>query len=193
MNVLVCTPGRLLQHMDETPGFDAGQIQALVLDEADRILDMGFSATLNAILQNLPQERQTMLFSATQTKSIKDLARLSLKAPEYIAVHADAAMPTPVKLQQVRQCNIMILQICMLSARAEAPCWLGCCHPCLGQIKLSDPQAALTIQKLLLSLPEGIDNLCLSFMLVCMQHSASLLSTCLCKHGANAHPCKMVA
>ncbi|DBB17176.1 TPA: hypothetical protein ACH3X3_014243 [Trebouxia sp. C0006] len=100
MNMLVCTPGRLLQHMDETPGFDASQIQILVLDEADRILDMGFSATLNAILQNLPQERQTMLFSATQTKSVKDLARLSLKAPEYIAVHAEAAMPTPVKLQQ---------------------------------------------------------------------------------------------
>ncbi|KAL0034107.1 hypothetical protein WJX79_009163 [Trebouxia sp. C0005] len=100
MNMLVCTPGRLLQHMDETPGFDASQIQVLVLDEADRILDMGFSATLNAILHNLPQERQTMLFSATQTKSVKDLARLSLKAPEYIAVHAEAAMPTPVKLQQ---------------------------------------------------------------------------------------------
>ncbi len=102
MNMLVCTPGRLLQHMDETPGFDASQIQILVLDEADRILDMGFSATLNAILHNLPQERQTMLFSATQTKSVKDLARLSLEAPEYIAVHAEAAMPTPVKLQQVQ-------------------------------------------------------------------------------------------
>jgi ATP-dependent RNA helicase DDX10/DBP4 len=102
MNMLVCTPGRLLQHMDETPGFDASQVQVLVLDEADRILDMGFAATLNAILHNLPQERQTMLFSATQTKSVKDLARLSLKAPEYIAVHAEAAMPTPVKFQQVR-------------------------------------------------------------------------------------------
>ncbi|KAL3133940.1 hypothetical protein ABBQ32_008387 [Trebouxia sp. C0010 RCD-2024] len=100
MNMLVCTPGRLLQHMDETPGFDASQVQVVVLDEADRILDMGFSATLNAILQNLPQERQTMLFSATQTKSVKDLARLSLKDPEFIAVHAEAAMPTPVKLQQ---------------------------------------------------------------------------------------------
>ena len=40
MNILVCTPGRLLHHMDETPGFDASQLQALVLDEADRILDM---------------------------------------------------------------------------------------------------------------------------------------------------------
>ena len=42
-----------------------------VLDEADRILDMGFSATLDAILQNLPEDRQTLLFSATQTKSVK--------------------------------------------------------------------------------------------------------------------------
>ena len=44
--------------------------QVLVLDEADRILDMGFAATLNAILQNLPRQRQTLLFSATQTKSV---------------------------------------------------------------------------------------------------------------------------
>ena len=60
----------------------------------------GFSATLNAILENLPRRRQTMLFSATQTKSVKDLARLSLCEPQYIAVHAEAAAPTPVKLQQ---------------------------------------------------------------------------------------------
>lgn len=40
MNILVCTPGRLLQHMDETPGFDCSNLQVLVLDEADRILDM---------------------------------------------------------------------------------------------------------------------------------------------------------
>ena len=40
INILVCTPGRLLQHMDETPGFDCSQLQCLVLDEADRILDL---------------------------------------------------------------------------------------------------------------------------------------------------------
>ena len=45
MNVLVCTPGRLLQHMDESPGFDASQLQVLVLDEADRILDLVRGAT----------------------------------------------------------------------------------------------------------------------------------------------------
>ena len=71
---------------------------------------MGFAATLNAILENLPQDRQTMLFSATQTKSVKDLARLSLDAPEYIAVHAEAAMPTPVKLQQA--CKTLAFLFC---------------------------------------------------------------------------------
>lgn len=57
-----------------------------MLDEADRILDMGFSASVNAIIANLPKSRQTLLFSATQTKSVKDLARLSLHDPEYVAV-----------------------------------------------------------------------------------------------------------
>lgn len=61
-----------------------------VLDEADRILDMGFADTLNAIVENLPKTRQTLLFSATQTKSVKDLARLSLKDPEYVWVHEQA-------------------------------------------------------------------------------------------------------
>ena len=62
----------------------------LVLDEADRILDMGFADTMNAIIENLPKKRQTLLFSATQTKSVKDLARLSLKNPEYVWVHEKA-------------------------------------------------------------------------------------------------------
>ncbi|BGP17610.1 hypothetical protein JCM10213_001261 [Rhodosporidiobolus nylandii] len=91
MNILVATPGRLLQHMDQTVGFDCDNLQLLVLDEADRILDMGFSASLNAIVANLPKSRQTLLFSATQTKSVKDLARLSLKEPEYVAVRETAA------------------------------------------------------------------------------------------------------
>ncbi|KAJ3113952.1 ATP-dependent RNA helicase dbp4 [Phlyctochytrium bullatum] len=103
MNILVCTPGRLLQHMDQTPDFSCDNLQVLgkyILDEADRILDSGFATTLNAIVENLPKSRQTLLFSATQTKSVKDLARLSLKDPEYIAVHEDAETATPKLLVQ---------------------------------------------------------------------------------------------
>ncbi|KAJ7177877.1 ATP-dependent RNA helicase dbp-4 [Mycena filopes] len=86
MNILVATPGRLLQHMDQTVGFEADNLQVLVLDEADRILDMGFSRTLSALLSHLPKNRQTLLFSATQTESVSDLARLSLKDPVAIGI-----------------------------------------------------------------------------------------------------------
>lgn len=99
-NIVICTPGRLLQHMDETAAFHASSLHMLVLDEADRILDMGFADTLNAIVENLPKSRQTLLFSATQTKSVKDLARLSLKDPEYVWVHEKAKFSTPATLEQ---------------------------------------------------------------------------------------------
>ncbi|CAI8504840.1 unnamed protein product [Hanseniaspora opuntiae] len=64
--------------MDQSTGFDVSNLQMLVLDEADRCLDMGFKKTLDAIISNLPNERQTMLFSATQSQSLDSLARLSL-------------------------------------------------------------------------------------------------------------------
>jgi len=99
-NIVVCTPGRLLQHMDETVNFDCSLLKLLVLDEADRILDLGFELSMNAILENLPSERQTLLFSATQTKSVRDLARLSLVDPEHVAVHENAKYSTPHKLVQ---------------------------------------------------------------------------------------------
>ncbi|RCI01879.1 ATP-dependent RNA helicase dbp4, partial [Rhizopus stolonifer] len=100
MNILVCTPGRLLQHMDQSVGFSYDNLQMLVLDEADRIMDMGFQNTMNAIIENLPRSRQTLMFSATQTRSVKDLARLSLKDPEYVAVHEKAEHSTPKTLSQ---------------------------------------------------------------------------------------------
>lgn len=78
MHILVATPGRLLQHLEQTPGFDATTLQVLVLDEADRLLDLGFRAQITSILTYIPLSRQTLLFSATQTRSVRDLARLSL-------------------------------------------------------------------------------------------------------------------
>ncbi|KAK8867821.1 ATP-dependent RNA helicase DBP4 [Apiospora arundinis] len=100
MNILVCTPGRMLQHLDQTAGLDVTNLQILVLDEADRTLDLGFQKALDALVEHLPRERQTLLFSATQSKRVSDLARLSLKDPEYISVHESAASATPVGLSQ---------------------------------------------------------------------------------------------
>ncbi|KAJ8027409.1 putative ATP-dependent RNA helicase DDX10 [Holothuria leucospilota] len=99
-NIVVCTPGRLLQHLDTTPDFEGRNLKMLVLDEADRILDLGFKATMNAILEHIPVQRQTLLFSATQTKSVKDLARLSLQDPKYVAVHDHHEHSTPAQLEQ---------------------------------------------------------------------------------------------
>lgn len=101
MNILVATPGRLLQHLDQTFGFECDHLQVLVLDEADRILDMGFARTLSALLTHLPKSRQTLLFSATQTQSVTQLARLSLKDPTFIGVGKEQSkIDTPETLSQ---------------------------------------------------------------------------------------------
>ncbi|KAK3688091.1 P-loop containing nucleoside triphosphate hydrolase protein [Podospora appendiculata] len=100
MNILVCTPGRMLQHLDQTAGFDVDNLQILVLDEADRIMDMGFQSAVDALVEHLPKSRQTLLFSATQSKRVSDLARLSLRDPEYVSAHEEAVAATPTNLQQ---------------------------------------------------------------------------------------------
>ena len=100
MNILVGTPGRLLQHLSQTVAFNVDDMKMLVLDEADRILDMGFKKDVDAIIEYLPKERQTLLFSATQSKKVSDLARLSLQEPEYVSVHAEDKSATPKSLKQ---------------------------------------------------------------------------------------------
>ena len=99
-NILICTPGRLLQHLDENPSFSVDNLQLLVLDEADRCLDLGFSTAINSIVSSLPSPRQTLLFSATQTRTVSDLARLSLSNPVLVSVHEKSAVTTPDTLRQ---------------------------------------------------------------------------------------------
>ncbi|KAF2093646.1 ATP-dependent RNA helicase has1 [Rhizodiscina lignyota] len=88
VNLLVATPGRLLDHLQNTQGFVFKNLRALVIDEADRILEVGFEDEMRQIIKVLPKdERQTMLFSATQTTKVEDLARISLRpGPLYINV-----------------------------------------------------------------------------------------------------------
>lgn len=100
-------PGRLLHHMDQNQVFNCSTMQLLVLDEADRCLDMGFELAMNAIIEHLPPERQTLLFSATQTRSVQDLARLSLSEPVFVAPHEQAAFSTPDALAQ----NYVVVQL----------------------------------------------------------------------------------
>jgi len=83
VDVLVATPGRLLDHVAQGT-VDLSRVQALVLDEADRMLDMGFVHDVRRLLRALPSERQTLLFSATFSPAIKQLAREFMSNPEMI-------------------------------------------------------------------------------------------------------------
>lgn len=99
--LLVATPGRLLDHLQNTNGFLTKNLRALVIDEADRILEVGFEEEMRQIVALLPKDRQTLLFSATQTTKVEDLARISLKhAPIYINVHAQLDTATNENLEQ---------------------------------------------------------------------------------------------
>ncbi|HXT51413.1 MAG TPA: DEAD/DEAH box helicase [Thermoanaerobaculia bacterium] len=95
VDVVVATPGRLLDHMRQgVAKFD--RLELLVLDEADRMLDMGFLPDVERILSALPRQRQTMLFSATLPKEIVELSRRLLHDPARIDVERPSAPPTTV-------------------------------------------------------------------------------------------------
>lgn len=102
VNIVVCTPGRLLDHLQNTKGFLFRNLLALCMDEADRILEDGFEDDLRAILRLLPKERQTMLFSATQTKQVEDLARVSInqKSAVFVEVPSETNLATVAGLEQ---------------------------------------------------------------------------------------------
>jgi ATP-dependent RNA helicase RhlE len=84
-DILVATPGRLLDHVGQKT-LDLSGIEILVLDEADRMLDMGFIHDIKRVLRLLPKERQTLLFSATFADEIRDLAQHMLNHPEEVSV-----------------------------------------------------------------------------------------------------------
>ncbi|EEH45360.1 ATP-dependent RNA helicase HAS1 [Paracoccidioides brasiliensis Pb18] len=102
VNLLIATPGRLLDHLQNTQGFIFRNLKALVIDEADRILEVGFEDEMRQIVKILPSEdRQTMLFSATQTTKVEDLARISLRpGPLYINVDHRKEYSTVEGLEQ---------------------------------------------------------------------------------------------
>jgi ATP-dependent RNA helicase DDX10/DBP4 len=99
-SILISTPGRLVQHIEQTPSFDVSNLKVLVLDEADRILDLGFKEEMDQILDALAPsdgQRQTLLFSATLVNSVKRLAALSMNQPEIISISRDEVVPSKLK------------------------------------------------------------------------------------------------
>ncbi|PNF27904.1 ATP-dependent RNA helicase DDX55 [Cryptotermes secundus] len=90
-NILIATPGRLedllMRKCDINLPAAVKSLELLVLDEADRLLDLGFEKTLTTILQYLPRQRRTGLFSATQTKDVVQLVRAGLRNPVFVTIH----------------------------------------------------------------------------------------------------------
>ena len=84
-DIIICTPGRLLAHLDFNY-FDTSAIEYLILDEADRMLDMGFHDDIMTIAKQLPNKKQTLLFSATMPNRIRELAKKLLKNPRSISL-----------------------------------------------------------------------------------------------------------
>ncbi|EOQ99538.1 hypothetical protein E3P92_03606 [Wallemia ichthyophaga] len=85
-HVIVATPGRLHDHLENTKGFSLRNIKFLIMDEADRLLDMDFGPIIDKLLKILPKSRTTMLFSATMTTKVAKLQRASLSNPVKVEV-----------------------------------------------------------------------------------------------------------
>jgi ATP-dependent RNA helicase RhlE len=95
-SVLIATPGRLLD-LTERGTVNLSLVEVLVLDEADRMLDMGFLPAIKRVLAMLPTKRQTLLFSATMSSSIEQLARSTMKSPKLIEVNRRGSAATMVE------------------------------------------------------------------------------------------------
>ncbi|XP_038658919.1 probable ATP-dependent RNA helicase DDX27 isoform X2 [Scyliorhinus canicula] len=101
-DVLIATPGRLIDHLHNCPSFDLSSIEVLILDEADRMLDEYFEEQMKEIIRLCSHQRQTMLFSATMTDEVKDLASVSLKNPIRIFVNSNTDVAPFLRQEFIR-------------------------------------------------------------------------------------------
>lgn len=85
-HIVVGTPGRILHHLQNTKGFSLSKLKFLVLDEADRLLNLDFEEAIDLILQAIPKDRNSYLFSATMTSKVAKLQRASLRNPVKVEV-----------------------------------------------------------------------------------------------------------
>ncbi|KAF2231615.1 ATP-dependent rRNA helicase RRP3 [Viridothelium virens] len=98
-HVVVATPGRLLDHLENTKGFSLRTLKYLVMDEADRLLDLDFGPILDKILNVLPRERRTYLFSATMSSKVESLQRASLSSPLRVSISSSSHQTVSTLLQ----------------------------------------------------------------------------------------------
>ena len=97
-DIVIATPGRLMHHLQEIPEFHLKAVEYICFDEADRIFEMGFALQLQEILKDMPDSRQTVLFSATLPKALVQFARAGLTNPELIRLDVDNQISDQLKM-----------------------------------------------------------------------------------------------
>ncbi|CAA7044714.1 unnamed protein product [Microthlaspi erraticum] len=118
-DILVATPGRMIDHLRNSMSFDLEQLAVLILDEADRLLQTGFATEIQELVRLCPKTRQTMLFSATMTEEVKELVKLSLNKPMRLAADPSSRRPPGlteevVRIRRTREANqeAVLLSLC---------------------------------------------------------------------------------
>ncbi|OAY22619.1 DEAD-box ATP-dependent RNA helicase 28 isoform X2 [Manihot esculenta] len=118
-DIVVATPGRMIDHLRNSMSVDLDDLAVLILDEADRLLELGFSAEIQELVKLCPKRRQTMLFSATMTEEINELIKLSLTKPLRLSADPSAKRPATlteevVRIRRMREVNqeAVLLALC---------------------------------------------------------------------------------
>ncbi|TWU70480.1 ribosomal RNA processing protein [Metarhizium rileyi] len=100
-HIVVATPGRLVDHLEKTKGFSLRTLKYLVMDEADRLLDLDFGPAIDKLLKFIPRERRTFLFSATLSSKVESLQRASLRDPVRVSVSSNKYQTVSTLLQNL--------------------------------------------------------------------------------------------
>ncbi|GLT75309.1 hypothetical protein SLA2020_470430 [Shorea laevis] len=118
-DIVVATPGRMIDHLRNSMSVDLDDLAVLILDEADRLLELGFSAEIHELVRLCPKRRQTLLFSATMTEEVDELVKLSLTRPLRLSADPSAKRPSTlteevVRIRRMREVNqeAVLLSLC---------------------------------------------------------------------------------
>ncbi|KAL3340804.1 hypothetical protein AABB24_029110 [Solanum stoloniferum] len=118
-DIVVATPGRMIDHLRNSMSIDLDDLAVLILDEADRLLELGFSAEIRELVRLCPKRRQTMLFSATMTEEVDELINLSLNKPLRLSADPSTKRPATlteevVRIRRMREGNheAVLLALC---------------------------------------------------------------------------------
>ncbi|KAL2322603.1 hypothetical protein Fmac_026982 [Flemingia macrophylla] len=118
-DIVVATPGRMIDHLRNSMSVDLDDLAVLILDEADRLLELGFNAEIQELVRLCPKKRQTMLFSATMTEEVDELIKLSLSKPLRLSADPSTKRPATlteevVRIRRMREVNqeAVLLAMC---------------------------------------------------------------------------------